>query len=260
MEDDKMVKSRFWSFLFVVLAGSIIAASGFARAGEGAKAGDAKIKVLVVTGGHGFPVQPFRAVFDGYKDMECTFVDEKVGGEAFEDITHWPYDAIVLYNFEKKPSEKRQANFLKLLDKGVGLLILHHAIYGYRPWPEYQKMVGVTSWLSGAKDGVHFKVHVEDAKHPITQGLADFEITDEVYAGHKLDPKVHVILTTDEPSNMKAIAWVHTYRKSPVCYFQLGHDAKAYTNKGFATVLGQAIRWTAGRLPPAESPCCSQGK
>jgi len=55
-------------------------------------------------------------------------------------------------------------------------------------------------------------------------------------------------VTTDEPSNMKSIAWVHSCRKSPVCCFQLGHDAKAYTNQGFVEVLGQAIRWTAGRL------------
>ena len=59
---------------------------------------------------------------------------------------------------------------------------------------------------------------------------------------------MHVILSTDTPSNEKAIAWVHTYGKSPVCYFQLGHDASAYTNKNFQTILGRAIRWTAGRL------------
>ncbi len=239
--------NRFGMIVLVGLAAAMASVSGV-RAGDD-KARDAKkIKLLVVSGGHPFVENAFREVFSGYQDMECTFVDEKVGGEAFDDISHFPYDAIVLYNFDKNPSEKRRENFLKLLDKGVGLVILHHAIYGYRPWPEFQKMVGVTCWLSGAKDDVHFKVHVEDPKHPITQGLSGFDINDEVYAGHKLDPKVHVILTTDEPSNMKAIAWTHTYRKSPVCYFQLGHGPNAYACKGFAAVLGQSIRWTAGRL------------
>jgi hypothetical protein len=210
-----------------------------------------KVRVLVVAGGHGYPVKPFREVFAGYADMECTFVDEAQGGEAFEDVSNWPYDAIVLYNYMKKPSERQQANFLSLLDRGVGLVILHHAIYGYRPWPEFQKIVGVTSWLSGAKDGVEFKIHIEDPRHPITQGLADFVIKDEVYQGHSLDPQVQVLLTTDEPSNAKAVAWVHTYRKSPVCYFQLGHDAKAYSQREFREFLGRAIRWTAGRLPAA---------
>jgi hypothetical protein len=221
---------------------------------EGAKSNpEKKIKVLVVAGGHGYPVEPFRAVFRSFQDMDCTFVEEKKGGEAFRDIHQFPYDAILLYNFEKNPSSEERENFLKLLDRGVGLVILHHAIYGYRTsWPEFQKMVGVTSWLSGAKDGVHFKIHVEDPKHPITKGLADFPIHDETYQGHGLDPKMHVILSTDEPTNSKHVAWVHTYRNARVCYFQLGHDEKAYRNPQFQAVLGQAIRWAAGRLPKGD--------
>jgi type 1 glutamine amidotransferase/lysophospholipase L1-like esterase len=212
-----------------------------------------KLRVLVVTGGHGYPIKPFREIFAGYPDMDCTFIDEKVGGEAFENVGDWPYDTIVLYNYMKTPSEKQRKNFLSLLDRGVGLMILHHAIYGYRPWTEFQKIVGVTSWLSGAKEGFQFKIHIEDPQHPITRRLADFTIHDEVYQGHRLDPKVHVLLTTDEPANVKAVAWVHTYRKSPVCYLQLGHDDKAYSHPQFREVLGRAIRWTAGRLPMSEA-------
>jgi hypothetical protein len=228
-------------------------AAGGALAAPGDQAGAAKkIKVLVVAGGHPYSVKPFRKIFDAYPDMDCTFVDEKAGGEAFEDISGWPYDAILLYNFEKKPSPKRWENFLALLDKGVGLVILHHAIYGYRPVPEFQKIVGVTAWLTGAKDDVDYKIHVEDPRHPITRGLDDFSIHDETYQGHRLDPAMHVLLSTDTPTNIKAIAWVHTYRKSPVCYFQLGHGESAYSNPGVVQVVGQAIRWTAGRLTAAE--------
>jgi len=245
---------RHWALVTLVLIGGMILVAGLATAAETAQAGpEKKIKVLVVAGGHGYPVEPFRAVFRSFHDMDCTFVDEKKGGEAFNDIGQFPYDAILLYNFEKNPSPQERENFLKLLDRGVGLVILHHAIYGYRTsWPEFQKIVGVTSWLSGAKDDVHFKIHVADPKHPITKGLSDFPIHDETYLGHGLDPKMHVILTTDEPTNSKHVAWVHTYRNAPVCYFQLGHDEKAYRNPQFQAVLGQAIRWVAGRLPKGD--------
>jgi uncharacterized protein len=208
-----------------------------------------KLRVLVVAGGHGYPVKPFRAIFANYPDMDCTFVEEKTGGEAFEKIEPWPYDAIVLYNYMKKPSPKQWNNFLKLLDRGTGLVILHHAIYGYRPWPEFQKIVGVTSWLSSTKDNVDYKIHVEDPQHPITRGLSDFPIHDEVYKGETLDPKVHVLLTTDEPTNTKVIAWVHTYRHSPVCYLQLGHGPSAYSSPPFQDFLGRSIRWAAESGP-----------
>jgi len=241
-----MSKSRWWTL--AALIALVTLTSGGAWAGDEPGATPAKkIKVLVVTGGHGFPVEPFRNVFKGFPDMACTFVEEKEGGEAFDDLGKWDYDAIVLYNYLKKPSEKRQENFLKLMDKGVGLVVLHHAIHGYQAWPEFMKIVGLTSWLGGAKDNVDFKVHVEDPQHPITKGLADFAINDETYRGHGVDPKARVLLTTDEPTNAKPVAWVHTYRKSRVCYYQLGHGTSAYANPQFATILARAIRWTAGR-------------
>ncbi len=78
--------------------------------------------------------------------------------------------------------------------------------------------------------------------------MRDFAVKDETYLGDRADPKVHVILTTDEPTNYKAIAWVHTYRKSPVCFLQLGHGTSIYGRKEFRTVLSNAIRWSAGRF------------
>ena len=201
--------------------------------------------MLVVAGGHRYDVKPFRAIFQNYADMDCTFIEEKKTAEAFDDISAWPYNAVVLYNYYKKPTDKQLENIKKLLDRGMGLVILHHAIYGYKSWPEYQKLVGVTSWLDGSKEGVVLQIHVADTNHPITQGITDFDINDETYDKYQVDPKVHVLLTTETPSNGKNSAWTHTYRNSPVCYIQLGHGPKAYGNPSYITLVGNAIRWAA---------------
>jgi type 1 glutamine amidotransferase len=232
--------------LISIAIGACIFLPGTALAADEGKAEPAKkLRVLVVAGGHDYEVEPFRKIFKNYADMDCTFVEEKTGGEAIDDIENWPYDALVLYNYERKTTDKQKENFLKLLDRGVGLVVLHHGIYGYLPWPEYRKVVGFKTGLNAWKDDVDYKIHVEDAKHPITQGVTDFPIKDETYLGYVVDPKVHVILTTDEPLNAKTIAWTHTYRNSPVCYLQSGHGPAAYENKSFVTILGNAIRWTA---------------
>ena len=199
------------------------------RAEDVPKAGTAKkIQVLVLVGGHGFTEKPFHEVFDSFSDMKCTFVEEKVGGEAFDNIDNWPYDAIVLYNFEKKPSEKERENFLKLFDRGVGLVVLHHGLHGYREWPEFQKIAGITSFVDNAKDDVDYKIHIEDPKHPIVKGMQDFAVKDETYLGHKSipPPRSTSFSRPTSPTNLKAIAWTHTYRKSPVCFLQLGHDTR----------------------------------
>jgi uncharacterized protein len=242
-----MSRSRSLS-IALILAVCLLPVCG-SRADDAAKAAAAKkVKVLVVVGGHPFPVKPFHAVFESFPDMKCTFVEEKLGGEAFDNIDRWPYDAIVLYNFEKRPSEKQQQNFLKLMDRGVGLVVLHHGLHAYRQWPEYMKIAGITSFVSDAKDDVNYWIHIKDPRHPIVKGMRDFAVKDETYRGNRADSTVHVILTTDAPTNYKAIAWVHTYRKSPVCYLQLGHGTSIYGQKEYRAILGNAIRWSAGRL------------
>ena len=138
------------------------------------------------------------------------------------------------------------------MDRGVGLVVLHHGLHAYRDWPEFQKIAGYGSFVTDSKEGVNYKIHIEDPKHPIVKGMKDFAVNDETYRGNQIDPNVHVILTTDEPTNTKAIAWVHTYRHSPVCFLQLGHGESIYRQKEFREVLGNAIRWSAGRLPPEE--------
>ena len=232
----------------------------FALAAQAAE----KIKVVVVTGGHGFDHDPFLKLFQGYDDIEAVEAAQKNDSELFEDISQWPYDVIVLYNMTQNISEKRRENFLKLLDKGVGLVALHHSLGAFQAWPEYAKIIGGRFYLSptivdGVKhppstwrEGLRYKVQVADAKHPITRGVADFETHDEAYGKYSVDPQAHVLLTTEEPSSEKAIAWVKTYRKAPVCYILLGHDAAAYANESYRRLVVQAIRWAAGRLPEKE--------
>ncbi|MCX5656421.1 MAG: hypothetical protein NTY65_17430, partial [Planctomycetota bacterium] len=155
----------------------------FALAGA-ASAADApapakKVSAVVITGGHGYEQKPFLAVFDAMDGVTYKHVDEKVGGEAFENIDDWKYDVIVLYNFNRKISDKQAENFVKLLDKGVGLVILHHAIAAYQNWPEYRKILGARYYLKDETDAagvthkrcaykhdVDMKVHVEDPKCP----------------------------------------------------------------------------------------------
>ena len=218
-----------------------------------------KINIVLITGGHGFEKQPFLAVFDAMEGVTYTHVEEKVGGEAFDNIDDWKYDVIVIYNFNRKISDKQAANFIKLLDKGVGLVVLHHAIAAYNDWPEYRKILGARYYLKDETDAdgtvhkrctykhdVDIKEHVSDPKCPVAAGLTDFTIHDETYKGYTVDPQVKVFLTTDEPTSNKEIGWTNTYRKANVCYLELGHDSKAYASKDLQKLYIQAIKWAAG--------------
>ena len=221
-----------------------------------------KIRALVVTGGHGFNKKAFPKTFAGHDDIEITFSAAKRGAApVFQDISKWPYDVMVLYNFKRMPSARQKANFIKLLERGVGLVVMHHAIAAYPEWHEYPKIIGATYVLKKGvvRDGVKYerpvwkhnvkmKIHVEDPAHPITAGLADREVVDESYKKWTYHKGNHLLLSTDCPLNNKQIAWTRNYAKARVFFTQLGHGPGIFTDKTYRTVIARAIRWTARRL------------
>jgi type 1 glutamine amidotransferase len=218
-----------------------------------------KIKVVVVTGGHDFEAKPFFSLFEGYDDIEYTKFDLKDGSEIFEDITNWSYDAIVLFNMTQKITPKRQENFLKLLNKGVGLVTLHHAMGSFQKWEQYQKIIGTkynlqppegsatSQQASTYKHDMDMKAHIADTKHPITRGLNDFTVRDETYKNCSFEKDNRVFLTTDHPDSDKTVGWVRTYNKAKVCTIQLGHGPQAYADPTFRQLVVRAIRWSAGK-------------
>jgi hypothetical protein len=251
--------TRFTGLKLAVILAVVGFMAGIALAGEKAAPAEAgkKVNVLLVTGGHGFDEKPFLAVFEGMTDITFKHVVQKSPSDLFEDIADWPYDAIVLYNYNQKMSDKQRENLLKLLDKGVGLFVMHHAIAAYPDWPEFIEIFGAKYYLAPTPDhprsifkhDVDLKVHVEDAEHPITKGLTDYTIHDETYGKYTVSPGVHVLLTTDEPTSEKIIGWVKLYKKARVAFIESGHDSKAYANPNFITLTDRAIQWVAGRLP-----------
>ncbi len=212
-----------------------------------------RLKVLVLTGGHAYDTKTFPKLFD-FADLEVTYVNLKADAVVFDDVSNFAHDVIVLYNMTQKITPKQQANFLALLDKGVGVIPFHHNFAAFAGWPEYQKIAGVkyvtTKGGSGYKHDVQMKVHVEDAKHPILAGVQDFTLHDETYIRQVFEADNHVLMTCDDPTSDKPVVWTRQYRKSRVCSIQLGHGPQAYTDASFRRLMHQAIYWTADKALP----------
>jgi type 1 glutamine amidotransferase len=220
------------------------------------------IKVVVVTGGHGFEHDPFFALFEGYDDIKYVEAVQKDDSELFEDISGWDYDVIVLYNMTQKISPKRQRNFKALLkNRGVGLVAMHHCEAAFADWDEYRKIIGAkyplkdqtidgTACKTGTyKHDMDLTVQIADRNHPITRGLDTFDIHDETYHGVWFAGDNHVLLTTDHATSDKTIGWTRPdYGKARVVFLQGGHDGKAYANPSFRTLVARAVRWSAGQL------------
>jgi type 1 glutamine amidotransferase len=218
-----------------------------------------KIDVAVVTGGHGFHPEEFFALFQGQDDLRCVEVPLTDDSEVFEDISEWNYDVVMLYNMTQNISQKRQDNFIRLLkDKGIGVVVVHHAQAAYQSWLEYHQIIG-TAYIyfdveiagklwphCKCKGDQDIAVSIRDEKHPITRGMKDFTIHDETYKGRRWLEGNHVLLTTDHPDNDEPVAWTRQYGRSRVFNIQFGHDEKAYACPEYRDLIVRGIRWTAG--------------
>jgi len=217
-----------------------------------------RIQAVVVTGGHGFDQEAFPKLFEG-APLNVEFAQQEDDSELFEDIADWPHDVIVLYNMGQRISETRRAHFRELLDNGVGLVVLHHAVAAYNKWPEYQKIIGTAYYLEDTTlDGathpkstyahdVDFALHIEEPEHPVTRGVEDFTVHDETYNGMTYDAANKVLVTTDHATSERPIAWVRNYGPARVCVIQVGHGPHVFTDANYKKLVQQAIAWTARR-------------
>jgi hypothetical protein len=215
-----------------------------------------KIRILLVTGGHGFEHKQFFQLFETNSEIDVHPVEHTNLAIWLKPAAAQNYDVIVLYDMGQDISDETKSDFIARLKDGKGLVVLHHAICSYQKWPEYRRIVGGRYYLdrdvvdrvqkepSSYLHGQHFEIHVADPAHPVTDGVHDFEIHDETYKGFDCTDDVHPLLTTDEPTSSKVIAWSKTYEKARVVFIQSGHDHNAWDNLNYQRLVRQAIRWT----------------
>lgn len=187
-------------------------------------------KVLVVTKGHPFDQNAFHAVFDANPAIVATFVEQPAAQVILRPENITAYDAVVFYDMLGIPigpdplaAGEPPADYVKsieaLLERGVGLVLLNHALVQWPLWPLWQEITGSTFRLTqGEVNGVvvpgsgyrggggepqrnaTHRLTPVGKPHPVTRGLeAGFEITDELYLRTPLPvtPDIVALLTSD---------------------------------------------------------------
>jgi len=222
-----------------------------------AMAGDSKIRVLIITGGHGFEKEAFFDVFKSNPQIAFTNAAQgKASADAYEREDLLSYDVVVLYDMPKNITDPQKAKFVSLFDRGIGLVVLHHALVSYQHWPEYERIIGgrypeedgksgVVTKEVGYQHGVDVPVVIVAKDHPITAGISDFTIRDEIYWGFRVRPDVTPLITTTHPKSGKPLGWTRDERKSRIVYLQLGHGPEAFANPNYRRLVARSIDWVA---------------
>lgn len=211
-----------------------------------------KLNVLIVTGGHDFDRKSFFEMFDSFKGISYTELKHPEANLQLGKINPKTYDAIVFYDMPKTISEAEKESYHKLMKVGKGLVFMHHSLASYQQWDEFKTIIGGkyheeknTPASSTYQHDVNFKVKVLNPSHPVTKGITDFEILDEVYGNTEVLPEVTPLLTTDHPQSSKTIGWTLQKENSRIVYIQLGHDKNAWFNPNYQKLIQQSIAYVA---------------
>ena len=253
-------------------------------------------KLLTVARGHPYERDAFASLFTPLEDYDVCHVEQPVAQRLLNADTAREFDAVLCYDMpgvdftdpEQSPHPVAPpadtiANFIDMLETGIGVVFMHHAIAGWPAWPTFAEIIGGRfhyrpaalrgeQWPdSGYRHQVEHTVSVV-GNHPVTAGLPEtFRMTDELYLCPVFEDAVTPLLTSDydfndahfysaaaavagqmncnenwsHPRGSNLVGWVKAWGKSPIVYLQGGDDATAMENPHFQQLVGNAVRWVS---------------
>jgi len=209
-----------------------------------------KQRILIITGGHEFEREAFFNIFGDMTDIVYKEVLQPDVNQIYDTELMDRFDILLFYDMVQEINDHQKEAFINLLNEGKGIVFLHHSLVSYQAWDEFEKIIGGRYVLSGPEQDsstyrhdVDIPVEVIDHHHPITKGVDDFVIHDEVYGNFQVLPTVHPLLGTGHPESGDIIGWTNLYGKSRIVYIQLGHDHFAYENPDFRRIIKQSVQW-----------------
>ncbi len=133
---------------------------------------------------------------------------------------------------------EQEAALLRFVESGKGLIGVHGTAW----WIGGRAVDLIGGHANWHPPGLTFAVAIEDAHHPITQGITDFEVEDEIYIS-AYEPTLHILASAQWHGRAHPMAWVKSYGQGRVFYTTLGHTADTFQRPAMQQLLTQGVRW-----------------
>ncbi len=252
--------------LTVSLAAILAVFAGFAGGAE------KKIRVLVLTGANNHDWKKTTPALRKILEETGRFAVETTKPPAGLDAdTLAKYD-VILSNWNSWGSDREAAEawpaaarkaYVNFVRSGGGHVTVHAGGSSfYDGWPAYRK-VALVYWEKGRTGHGRrheFTVRIESVDHPVTAGLDDFTITDELWRNPGVVEGATVLASsrsTHKGKETRHPAVVSsTLEKGRCCGILLGHGVANMTNPGFRALVVRGTAWAAGS---AASPADRKG-
>jgi uncharacterized protein len=164
-------------------------------------------------------------------------------------------DVFLFYTSGGQFHTGQQEALAGLVAEGRGMVSVHCSnIMGWRDGgldPADRPLFGLLGnrYLShgpGHHEGRH-TVEIA-ARHPVTDGIADFELFDEYYEFELSDDKITVLAQRHRADGVVIpVMYAREVGAGRVVYLALGHDMRAWGEPAFRALVRQALAWASGR-------------
>ncbi|MDX2039198.1 MAG: ThuA domain-containing protein [Isosphaeraceae bacterium] len=257
----------------LVLAASL---GGFATPASAQKKVPDGAKILLLSGGarehHGYRDQAFylSSVLEDTKRFQVTIVEDAA---ILETSAMAKYDGLIVLTDRRDPEFKftlpQQEALLAFVRGGKGYVSIHGADNAAPDWVDgWRDMLGGVFSHVGLPDSKTrkgtFQVKIAQRDHPVTNGVSDFEIQDELYYLLQMRGTIEPLATTEHNGQTWPVAWVREYGKGKVFHTVFGHrdfgpgKNDPLRNPGLQRLIIQGTDWVT--RDRAASPSASPAK
>jgi type 1 glutamine amidotransferase len=234
-------------------------------------------------------------LLNGLEEFDVCHVEQPAAQRCLGPRAAQDFDAIVCYDMPGvdftaadsprpvTPDPEFVRDYLAMLDAGVGMVFMHHALAAWPAWPEYAEIIGGRFHYRPAQlrdqhwpdSGYRHQVTHTVSRvgvHPVTEGIPEhFDITDELYLCPLFEEDVIPLLRSNydfradnfysaasavtgtmnsregwsHPAGSNLVGWVKRWGNSPIIYLQGGDDAVAMGNEHFRRLVHNAVRWVS---------------
>lgn len=168
-------------------------------------------------------------------DIEITEDRDKLLPKSIND-----YDVFLDYTHGGKLTDEQTESVIKFVAGGKSLVGVHSAAVDKQS-PKYTKLLG--GKYIGHSDEAPSKVKIIDPIHPITEGMSDFEIVDEIYKLEYEPNSFQTLITSEVQGIVCPVCWIKEYGRGKVTFLSLGHGQKAFENSNFQQLVIRMIKW-----------------
>jgi type 1 glutamine amidotransferase len=232
--------------------GMLLFVYGCQRPGDAA----GELNMLILTGRNNHNWQQTTAVLESTlkeSGLFSIFVTTEPDTLDFEDLK--TYD-VLLDNWNSWPDnevrwpEETEQGLLRFVEEGGGLVYFHSSTSAFYTWPEF-KHISTAAWIMDSTwhgPVSQVRVTVENHEHPVTNGLADFDILDELWINAEQNEAFMVLGTavnTEEDTGVQPAIFVGSYGKGRIFHTILGHDETALGTAGFQALILRAAEWAS---------------